>query len=266
MFCPVYLSCFVLFHCVSSCFRPANSRFFLLVPLLPDTQDEVQDRLTQTVGVVSAGDYELGGVSSEQRRVSFAWRCRHKFLTNASFYRRIADLLQLLLIFFTFASTMLAAIYTFILFEMSTHLEASPMEINYTGVVPTSSFGSNMYIILLLNILLPLLGTVVRGINSAISPYMKYVALANACVRIESEVYAFRCKVGNYSTLKLTDDDDEEEGDEDGQGEKSGGDDAGLPNPRKAFCQAIDRIWQDLAVSGGGIFCKRHEYVFEFTI
>jgi hypothetical protein len=28
------------------------------------------------IGVVAGGDYELGGIASEQKRISYAWRCR----------------------------------------------------------------------------------------------------------------------------------------------------------------------------------------------
>ena len=224
-----------------------NKQSVFCIDMFETPEDEVQDRLTLTVGVVSGGDYELGGVASEQKRISYAWRCRQKFLYNAFIYLVIADMLQILLALFILFSTLAATFYTFTAFAFYNPDRFPP------GLKPLSAskYKDVMTPLLLINIVVPLIGTVIRGITAAISPYMKYVALTNACVRIEGEVYTFRCKVAQYSSLKQDDDDDEEE-EEGGEGEKGddAADDAGLPNPRKTFFQALDRIWADLSASG----------------
>ena len=60
-----------------------NRSSMFVIDMFETTEDDVQDLLTQTIKVVFAGEYELGGVVAEQKRISYALRLRHQFLYNA---------------------------------------------------------------------------------------------------------------------------------------------------------------------------------------
>lgn len=54
----------------------------LIVDMFSTTEDELQDKLTQTMGVVFAPQHEVGGHLSESKRLTFAWRTRAKYVSS----------------------------------------------------------------------------------------------------------------------------------------------------------------------------------------
>ena len=205
------------------------------------TEDDVQDRITQTMAVVFESAHELGGSVSEQKRLTYAWRVRHKFLFNANLYKFISDLLYMMITMLTMLCTMSAVVYSY--FQIYPNSLSADM---YTKV--TLYLGA-------FNLVLPLVATIVRGIYASVSPLLKYVALKNACVQVEGEIYMYRTKVGKYSVSKKSPTADDKK--KDGKGKdgkvkekdakaKSGGSGG---NPRKAFSSALDNIWGDLSSS-----------------
>lgn len=142
------------------------------------TEDDVQDRITQTMGVVFESAHELGGSISEQKRLTYAWRVRHKFLFNANLYKFISDLLYLLITLLTMFCTMSAVIYSYIQI--------------YPDQLTSSMYANTEVYLAALNLVLPLVTTIVRGIYASVSPLLKYVALKNACVQVEGEIYMYR--------------------------------------------------------------------------
>jgi hypothetical protein len=224
-----------------------------IVDTFHTTEDDVQDRITQTMGVVFESAHELGGSVSEQKRLTYAWRLRHKFLYNANIYKFISDVLMILITLLGFASVLSAVLYS-----------AFAINPNWNSV----SFDQTQMILQFGNLLLPLLATIVRGIFASVSPMLKYVALQNACVQVESEIYMYRTKVGKYGFRKRggggdkdKKKDEDKDGGKDGDkgGDKGGGGGGGEKsqksskqasnNPRKAFFSALDHIWNELSAS-----------------
>lgn len=214
-----------------------NPQSVFIVDLFATVEDDVQDRITQTMAVVFEAEHELGGQVSETKRLTYAWRTRHKFVYNAFFFKWLSDVMMLVMTLLILCSTGSAVIFTF--FELNPQL-------------PHDDVGENRKIIkwlLTANLLLPLIATVIRGIFASVSPNLKYIALKNASVRVEAEIYMYRCKVGKYSTLKKKEVKKEiKDGSGDGGGKKEDKT-AEQMNPSKTFSAAIDQIWSELAAS-----------------
>mmetsp|Transcript_19826 Transcript_19826/g.33346 ORF Transcript_19826/g.33346 Transcript_19826/m.33346 type:complete len:850 (+) Transcript_19826:52-2601(+) len=165
-----------------------NEDSVFIVDMFSTTEDELQDRLTQTMGVVFGPQHEVGGHMSESKRLTFAWRTRAKYLLNARSFKLKSDILNALLVVFTLLSTVSAVVYTFLFYNEHIDLD-----------------GARVYmlpILLKANLLLPLVATLLRGMLSVFNPTMKYIALKNAAVKVEMEIYQYRTKVGKYSFRK----------------------------------------------------------------
>ena len=222
-----------------------------VVDTFQTTEDDVQDRITQTMGVVFESAHELGGSVSEQKRLTYAWRVRHKFLFNANIFKLISDVLMMLITLLTLSSTVSAVLYSYFLIN--------------PNVLSASAYTIAQRYLLIFNLVLPLAATIVRGIYASVSPMLKYVALKNACVQVESEIYMYRTKVGKYGVFgrkKKADDknkdgkkDDKKGGKDDKDAKASSNQKMGGNNPRRAFSNALDSIWAELSTSGTfGVF------------
>lgn len=223
-----------------------------VVDTFQTTEDDVQDRITQTMGVVFESAHELGGSVSEQKRLTYAWRVRHKFLYNANIFKLISDVLMMLITLLTLSSTVSAVLYSYFLIN--------------PNVLSASAYTIAQRYLLIFNLVLPLAATIVRGIYASVSPMLKYVALKNACVQVESEIYMYRTKVGKYGLFgrKKKAEDKNKDGKKDDKKGGGGKDDKdgkasnqkmGGNNPRRAFSNALDSIWAELSTSGTfGVF------------
>lgn len=245
-----------------------NTSSVFAVDMFLTSEDEVQDRITQTMAVVFESAYELGGNVSEQKRLTYAWRVRQKFVFNAFLFKLESDLLMIFITLLTMLSTISAVLYTW--FGMTSNAGNSLFNSDEQQILAEM-------ILLRANLLLPLLATILRGIYASVSPMLKYVALKNAAVQLESEIYCYRTKVGKYGSRKRSNDGSSSGPDKgkrasggnggkgDG-GDKGGGGDRGKGgseskgggrgegnggnNPRRAFSSALDSIWGELAGSG----------------
>jgi hypothetical protein len=107
-----------------------------------------------------------------------------------------------------------------------------------------------------LNLILPLIATVLRGIFAALNPATKAALLKLGSIKVESEIYKYRTKVGVYSVRKVASnpgpsasktkrgkgaDKDVEKDDNKLKNNSS--------NPRKAFSSSLDMLWTDLNAS-----------------
>ena len=169
-------------------FTPPTHRFnvasVFAVDMFLTSEDEVQDRITQTMAVVFESAYELGGNVSEMKRLTYAWRLRQKFVFNAWLFKLESDVLMMFITLLTMLSTISAVLYTY--FGMN----------DDRGTVLFDSEEKQLLAMLILlraNLLLPLVATIFRGIYASVSPMLKYVALKNAAVQLESEIYMYRC-------------------------------------------------------------------------
>ena len=100
-----------------------NEDSVFIVDMFSTTEDELQDRLTQTMGVVFGPQHEVGGHMSESKRLTFAWRTRAKYLFNARKYKLQSDVLSALLVLFTLFSTVSAVVYTFLFYNEHIELD-----------------------------------------------------------------------------------------------------------------------------------------------
>ena len=196
------------------------------------------------MSVVFEGQIELGGQSAESRRLTYAWRLRHLLTHNSTRQRFLADVLQALIIFFTLAATVAAVLFLY--FRQVPLDPPSPYGINASG--NTS--------LLKLNLLLPLAATILRGVQASINPSAKWAVLKIAAMKVESEIYLYRTKVGPYSIRKNASGGSSSQGGSNSSnsagGNKKDKDDAPMVvlNPRKLFSAVLDSVWVDLAASG----------------
>ena len=239
-----------------------NEDSIFVVDMFSTTEDELQDKLTQTMGVVFAPQHEVGGHMSESKRLTFAWRTRAKYvsaivitchifvafhvflllsnymyiscwqlqLLNSRNYKFKSDVLEALLVIFTFLSTVSAVVYTFFFYNEHFELRGS------RSLILASMLKANL--------LLPLVATFLRGIISVFNPTVKYIALKNAAVKVEAEIYEYRTKVGKYSFRKPP------APSKDQKTKKKDRVTVAEPVlPRIAFAKALDRILDDLKAS-----------------
>jgi len=100
------------------------------------------------------------GASGETRRLTYAWRLRHLCKYNASRQKMFADVLEFLIIFFTFVSTLVSVFYSFI---------ASPIcsDSSNPQTCKPNPFANpnNLSLLAKLCLGLPLLATIFRGEN-----------------------------------------------------------------------------------------------------
>jgi hypothetical protein len=101
------------------------------------------------------------------------------------------------------------------------------------------------------NLVLPLIATIIRGVINILNPFTKYVALQNAAVNIEAEIYLYRCKVGKYSNFQLNKISSDKKKDGGGKEKKKPADGGKTKSrsPRTIFSSALERIWNKLASS-----------------
>jgi hypothetical protein len=121
-----------------------------------DLQDQVLRAMT-----VSWGD---------RRRLTYAWRLRHLLKYNADRQRLAADSLMFLIISFTVLATACSVIYT--------HFTSD----GRTDTLP--EYGRE--VLVRLNIILPVVVTVLRGVYAYLDPMLKYWLFKNAAIRYES--------------------------------------------------------------------------------
>lgn len=203
------------------------------------------------MSVVFEGIVELGGQSAENRRITYAWRLRHLLAYNAAREQIKSDTLQFLITLLTLLSTVAAVFHTYVTSIDTTRVN---FEEGSTG----------REVLLKLTLLLPLATTVLRGINATLNPVAKQAVLKFAAIRVESEIYMYRTKVGRYNARKnsaISQTVQNKNSDKSGGGgsgnssnkkNKKGDDEktAHISNPRKVFSNAMDLIWNELAASG----------------
>jgi hypothetical protein len=174
---------------------------------------------------------ELGGQSAESRRLTYAWRLRHLLLFNGARHKLVADILQVLIILFAFASTSAAVMYSY---YNTNNCDDSWRE--YVEFIETLAF------------ILPLVNTLFNGMFASLNPAGKSAILRLAATKVESEIYMYRTKVGAYSMRGSSGSKSEKNSKKD-----KGKDDQKKPkvqvNPRKIFSGSLEVIWTDLAAS-----------------
>lgn len=168
-----------------------NETSVYVLDMFEQTEDEIQDYLTQTMAVAFEGAQESGGASTDQKRLTYAWRLRHKLLYNADKFAAQSDFLMFWFIFFTLLSTWVAVVYTY-------------FQLSKSSIVSESMDKLINDLLLKANLLAPLIATIIRGIFSILNPQVKNNALRDAAATIEAEIYMYRAKVGKYNPLRHT--------------------------------------------------------------
>ena len=138
--------------------------------------------------------------------------------------------MEALLVIFTLLSTVSAVVYTFFFYNEHFELRGS------RSLILASMLKANL--------LLPLVATFLRGIISVFNPTVKYIALKNAAVKVEAEIYEYRTKVGKYSFRKPPAPSKDQK-----KKKKDRVTVAEPVLPRIAFAKALDRILDDLKAS-----------------
>ena len=223
-----------------------NPASVLQIDMFNTSEEKLQDQLTKTMSVVFEGMVELGGASGENRRLTYAWRLRHLLSYNAARQALIADVLEFLVIIFTFLSVVVAVMYTY----------ATTIDACDSNVQATCNLSADFRTVLNhLNLIFPLAATVFRGMFASLNPLAKWAVLKVGAVKVEGEIYMYRTKVGKYNPRKVSAA-PQSTGVNSSAGasskdNKKDKDDVVLvsTNPRKTFSQALDAIWVDLAAS-----------------
>ena len=231
-----------------------NPASVLLIDMFNTSEEKLQDQLTKTMSIVFEGIVELGGASAESRRLTYAWRLRHLLAYNADRQKRVADILEFLVILFTFGSTLVAVLYTF----YTTDVVCGGGE-DYSLKNGTCDLSdTSLEILQKLCLVLPLLATIFRGISAALNPMAKWSILKIGEIKTEGEIYMYRTKVGKYNPRKQTSASNasnagniSSQGNNSATQQKKDKEDVGSQgiNPRKMFSSALDAVWLDLAAS-----------------
>lgn len=140
---------------------------------------------------------------------------------------------MILITLITMSATVSAVLYTFLTLDF------------YTPIKDEAKKSMALTILLNANLLLPLVATVFRGLYSSLTPNLKYVALKNAAMEIESEIYCYRTKVGRYSSRHKGSSKKDSGKNED----KEKKDEKTSSKARVQFSMILDQIWADLAAS-----------------
>ena len=192
--------------------------------------------------MVFEGVGELGGQAAEDRRLTYAWRLRHLLRYNSNIQNKRADVLRFLIIFFTLSAVCASVLFSY-----------------YAPCDANSNDDMKINVLSRLNLILPLIITVLRGIFAALGPSSKALVLEVASIRIESEIYMYRTRTGAYSIRKATSTATAEPR-KNGKGkEKEKHKDDNVVktnNPRRAFSSALDSVLTDLSssdVNKGGL-------------
>lgn len=141
---------------------------------------------------------------------------------------------MILITLVTVGATISAVLYTFLTLDFD----------SYEPITDPANKKMALVILLNANLLLPLVATVFRGLYSSLTPNLKYVALKNAAMEIESEIYLYRTKVGRYSSRHSSS--SKKDGSD---GDKDKKDDKTSSKARVQFSLILDQIWADLAAS-----------------
>ncbi len=209
------------------------------------------------MSVVFEGVVEMGGQSAENRRLTYAWHLRSLVLYNAKRQKRLGDIFQLFIIIFTFLAVTAAVLYSYFLTQ------------KYKTGSGLNTFISS--ILLKLNLLLPLVATIFQGINSTLNPLSKSSILKMAAVKIESEIYMYRTKIGRYNQRKNaasnSNNNNSNQASNNNKKEKEKDDSqTQMLNPRKIFSLALESIWSDLNSSGKFIYGYYILLILSFNI
>jgi len=200
------------------------------------SEERLQDQLTKTMSVVLEGAAELGGQSTESRRLTYAWRLRHLLLHNSKRYELIADCLKFFVIFFSFLSTSTAVLFNyFSIYDKSLH--------------------KIIAIFNLLTFILPLVNTFFNGIFAALNPSVIASILKSSAIKIETEIYLYRTKCGPYI---IQGHQMQQKASSSNNGKSKKKEEKKVlkqntailnSNPRKKFSAALELVWADLASS-----------------
>lgn len=142
---------------------------------------------------------------------------------------------MILITLVTMSATISAVLYTFLTLDF------------YNPIKDANNKNLALTILLNANLLLPLVATVFRGLYSSLTPNLKYVALKNAAMEIESEIYLYRTKVGRYSSRHSSS--SRHNINKDGKNEDKDRDMKTSSKARVQFSLILDQIWADLAAS-----------------
>ena len=177
-----------------------NQSSLLIIDMWDDTIESLQDSLTKSMSSISELNMDRGG---EEKRLSYAWKLRQLFMHNAVLQKFYADTLNFFVIVLSLSTTIVAVIYTFVSSSpVSSSSGLFADAVGFSGFTSAKNQERAFSTILALNICLPLIITVLRGLIAAFEPQVKYHQLHMAAVKLESEIYMYRCKVGKYSNRK----------------------------------------------------------------
>jgi len=148
----------------------------------------------------------------------------------------MSDTLQIMVIVFSLVNTIIAVLYTYMNPCLGTSGSSS---------FNASGSSSSYQVLLILNLLLPLAVTILRGFFASLDPMGKYAILKMAAIRIESEIYMYRTKVGRYNARKITSSQQQSNSNNKKKDDKESEVQVQY-NPRKIFSQSLDNIWKEI--------------------
>jgi hypothetical protein len=151
-----------------------DHRHVLILDPLESSPSDKLDLITQTISSAFEASKELGSKISERNRLRYVTEKINTLEYNVKAQRRIATLMQFTLILFTFI-IIVSAVLNYLFPEI----------------------GSYLYYV---NVIVPLASTFLFAIYSKFGPFTKWAEFL-ACSRyLESELYHYVCRVGQYSS------------------------------------------------------------------
>jgi hypothetical protein len=138
---------------------------------------------------------EVGYSKAEQNRILYAWDLWALFTYNAETFRRRARIFFYVGMFMNFLLTMMSIIWE----VLKTSDDAS--DLNFGGYLE-DFFDRHRKGVKVSLYIFPIVTGFFLTVNSRFNPIGKFTSLQSGAVAIRSEIYMYRCRVGEYMPIK----------------------------------------------------------------
>lgn len=170
---------------------------FLILNPAKDSVEKVINKLTLVLSTVQDGEMmEVGYSKGEQSRILYAWEMYSLFVHNAALFRMRARRYFYVGMLLQFLLTVVSLLWELVRADGDEDIELDKLTaIPWHIVVSRHVTQISLYVF-------PLLTGFCLSLTSRFNPVGKYTSLMSGAVRIRSEIYQYRCRVGSYMPIK----------------------------------------------------------------
>jgi hypothetical protein len=172
---------------------------FLILNPAKDSVEKVINKLTLVLSTVQDAEMmEVGYSKAEQNRILYAWEMYILFLFNANFFRGRARRYFYAGMVLQFLLTLMSLLWAMVHSDEKKMVDlGETTDLPFHLVVSKHVMKMSLYVF-------PILTGFCLTLTSRFNPVGKFTALMSAAVRVRSEIYQYRCRVGFYMPLKTS--------------------------------------------------------------